>query len=267
MLKGSRIAVVLPAYNAEQTLRDTVRAVDRGLVDDLILVDDASHDHTVEVARELGLFVHEHPKNRGYGGNQKSCYSLALRRGADVVVMLHPDNQYDPRLIPALVAMIDSGNYDLVLGSRILGNGALAGGMPVVKYVANRLLTFIQNLLVGQKLSEYHTGYRAFTRRLLETLPLEENDDDFIFDNQMLVQAIAMDFRIGEVSCPTRYFDEASSISLGRSCVYGLGVLRVSLRYFLHRLGWKSARRFGEAGRKLLLQSSDARPTAPPGAP
>jgi len=217
----------MPAFNAEQTLERTVRALDRTVVDDVILVDDSSHDHTVERARELGLFVCRHHRTLGYGGNQKSCYRLALERGADITVMVHPDYQYDPRLVPAMAGMIHSDIYDVVLGSRILGGGALKGGMPPLKYVANRLLTAFQNVVTGAKLSEYHTGFRAFSRRVLETLPLEENSDDFLFDNQILCQAIAFGFRLGEISCPAKYFPEASSINLPRSCIYGLGVLGV----------------------------------------
>jgi len=251
MIGKSKVTVVMPAYNAEKTVRRTVDELDRGVVDDIILVDDQSQDRTVEVATELGLFVHAHDHNRGYGGNQKSCYSLALSRGADIVVMVHPDYQYDPRLVPAMAHMIHTGIYDCVLGSRILGKGALKGGMPLIKYVANRFLTATQNLLVNEKLSEYHTGYRAFSRKVLETLPLEECDDDFIFDNQMLCQAICFGFRIGEVSCPTKYFPEASSISLSRSSVYGLGVLKTSVRVFLHRLGLRNNTLFGKKGEKL----------------
>lgn len=255
MLGNDQVTVVMPAYNAEKTLRQTVEALDRSIVDDIILVDDSSLDHTVEIARELGLFVHRHARNLGYGGNQKSCYKLALQRGADVVVMVHPDYQYDPRLVPAMAGMIHSGVYDVVLGSRILGGGTLRGGMPLVKYLANRVLTAFQNLLLRAKLSEYHTGYRAFSRHVLETLPLEENSNDFLFDNQMLCQALAFGFRLGEISCPTRYFAEASSISLRRSAVYGLGVMLTSLRLAAHRLGWRNPRMFGSQGRRLRWDS------------
>jgi glycosyltransferase involved in cell wall biosynthesis len=237
MLHGKRIAVVLPAYNAARTLHRTVGQIPRDIADDIILTDDASSDNTVELARRMGLHVMRHASNRGYGGNQKTCYAEALARGADVVVMLHPDYQYSPRLLPAMAAMIVSEEYDVVLGSRILGNGALHGGMPLYKYVANRGLTMVQNLLLGQGLSEYHTGYRAWSREVLTRLPLLRASDDFIFDNQMLVQAVHHGFRIGEISCPTRYFDEASSIGFRRSVVYGTGVLAASLRYRLHRMG------------------------------
>lgn len=237
MIDGKRICVVMPAYNAEQTLRQTVAEVDRELVDDILLVDDASSDATVAVAKELQIHHVTHSKNRGYGGNQKTCYAEALSRGADIVVMLHPDYQYSPRLVPAMAAMIASGHFDAVLASRILGVGALAGGMPLWKYVANRALTFIENLLLGQKLSEYHTGYRAFSRELLEKLPLSENSDDFVFDNQMIAQTVWYGFRIGEISCPTRYFPEASSINFARSVKYGFGVLGTALEYRLSRLG------------------------------
>lgn len=243
MIDGKRICVVMPAYNAERTLRQTLAEIDRDLVDDILLVDDASSDATVAVARELELHHVVHPENRGYGANQKTCYREALARGADIVVMLHPDYQYSPRLVPAMSAMVASGHFDAVLGSRILGVGALAGGMPLWKYVANRGLTFIENLLLGYKLTEYHTGYRAFSRPLLETLPLEENSDDFVFDNQMIAQTIWFGYRIGEISCPTRYFPEASSINFRRSVKYGFGVLGTALEYRLSRMGlWRSRR-------------------------
>ncbi len=237
MLDGNRVCVVMPAYNAELTLRRTVAEIDRSIVDDVLLVDDASSDGTVAVAAELGLRHFVHPENRGYGGNQKTCYREALRGGADIVIMLHPDYQYSPRLIPAMAAMVASGHFDVVLGSRILGVGALSGGMPPWKYVANRFLTFVENLLLGYKLAEYHTGYRAFSRRLLETLRLEANSDDFVFDNQMIAQAIWHGYAVGEISCPTRYFPEASSINLGRSIRYGFGVLATALEYRLCRWG------------------------------
>ncbi|RMF87415.1 MAG: glycosyltransferase family 2 protein [Nitrospirae bacterium] len=237
MINGKRLTVILPAYNAERTLRATYADIPHLLVDDVILVDDHSSDHTVAVARELGLHVLVHDRNRGYGANQKTCYAEALARGAEIVVMLHPDYQYTPRLITAMASMIAEGEFDVVLASRILGVGALAGGMPLYKYVSNRFLTFVENLLVSHKLSEYHTGYRAFSREVLETLPLERNSDDFVFDNQMLAQAIYAGFRIGEVSCPTRYFPEASSIDFRRSVTYGLGVLATAATLRLHRWG------------------------------
>jgi glycosyltransferase involved in cell wall biosynthesis len=235
MLHGQKVVVVLPAYRAGKTLEQTVAEIPRETVDEILLVDDHSDDDTVDVARQLGLTVFVHPENRGYGGNQKTCYTEALKLGADIVVMLHPDYQYDPRLVTAMAAMIASGIYDVVLGSRILNARALHGGMPRYKYISNRLLTAAQNLLLRSKLSEFHTGYRAFRRKVLETLPLLGNSDDFVFDNQMLTQCRAFGFRIGEISCPTKYFPEASSISFRRSVTYGLGVLKTS---FLYRF-WK----------------------------
>lgn len=237
MLHQKKIVVVMPAYNAARTLDMTYQEIPMDIVDEVILVDDASRDDTAKQAAELGIHTIIHPENLGYGGNQKTCYAEALSKGADVVVMLHPDYQYSPRLISAMSSMIVSGHYDLVLGSRILGGMALKGGMPLYKYVANRFLTFIENLALGVKLSEYHTGYRAFSRTLLETLPLEVNSDDFVFDNQMLAQAVYFGFRIGEISCPTRYFQDASSISFRRSVKYGLGVLSTSFKYLLHKSG------------------------------
>jgi len=230
VILGKKVVVVLPAYQAGKTLEHTVAEIPREVVDEVLLVDDASRDDTVKVAQRLGLrtFVHEH--NLGYGGNQKTCYREALKLGADIVVMLHPDYQYSPKLVGALAHMVASGHYDIVLGSRILAQSALAGGMPFYKYIANRFLTLTQNLLMGQKLSEYHTGYRAFSRTVLESLPLEKNSNDFIFDNEILCEAVTAGFRIGEISCPTRYFPEASSINLWRSIVYGFGVLKRALR-------------------------------------
>lgn len=237
MLNGKRIAVVLPAYNAARTLRQTYDEIPREIVDDIILTDDASADDTAVLARELGIHTLVHDRNRGYGGNQKTCYAAALARGADIIVMLHPDYQYTPKLVTAMASMIASEQFDVVLGSRILGRGALAGGMPLYKYISNRFLTLTQNLLVGQKLSEYHTGYRAWSRAVLETLPLLACSDDFVFDNEMLAQAIWFRFRIGEISCPTKYFPEASSINFSRSTVYGLGVLNTSVKFRLQKLG------------------------------
>jgi len=247
MLQGKKIIVVLPAYNAERTLEKTVGEIDRAIVDDVILVDDASKDETVEVAKRLGIPTLVHHSNRGYGGNQKTCYAEALARGADVVVMVHPDYQYSPRLIGALAGMIASGHYDIAMGSRILSGSALRGGMPRYKYLFNRLLTLAQNILMGAKLSEYHTGFRAFRREVLERLPLDDYDDDFIFDNQILAQAIYYGWRVSEISCPTRYFDEASSINFRRSCVYGLGVLAVSVRFRLARWGLRYDKLFPRA--------------------
>jgi glycosyltransferase involved in cell wall biosynthesis len=247
MIEGRRVAVVLPAYNAERTLRQTCADIPAGLVDDLILTDDCSTDGTIAVARELGLHVIVHDSNKGYGANQKSCYSAALERGADIVVMLHPDYQYSPKLVPAMAAMIASGHYDAVFASRILGRGAIDGGMPRYKYVFNRLLTLFQNIVMGQKLSEYHTGYRAWHRSVLEKLPLRACSDDFVFDNQMIAQAAWFGFRLGEISCPTKYFPEASSINFRRSCIYGLGVLKTSIDYRLCRWKLKRSRLFTAA--------------------
>jgi glycosyltransferase involved in cell wall biosynthesis len=244
VIVGKRVCVVMPAYNAEKTLERTVEEIDRAVADDLIVVDDASRDATQEVARRLGLHVIVHPRNRGYGGNQKTCYAEALARGADIVVMIHPDYQYSPRLLPAMASMIASGHFDCVLGSRILGVGARRGGMPLWKYVANRTLTWVENVLLGYKLAEYHTGYRAFSRRLLEALPLERNSDDFVFDNQMLAQAIYYGFDVGEISCPARYFPEASSIDFRRSVKYGFGVLWTALECRLARWGLLRSSRF-----------------------
>ncbi|MEJ2077442.1 MAG: glycosyltransferase family 2 protein [Acidobacteriota bacterium] len=257
MLDGRKIAVVLPAYNAGRTLRRTFEEIPRQLVDHVLLVDDASSDDTVRVAKQLGIETIRHDANRGYGANQKTCYREALKTDADIFIMLHPDYQYTPRLIPALAAMILSGQYDIVLGSRILGGKALAGGMPVYKYVANRLLTLVENLLVDAKLSEYHTGYRAFSREVLAKLPLLENSDDFLFDNQILVQAKFFGYRIGELSCPTRYFREASSINFRRSARYGVGVLWTAVQYRLQRYGLGKFRIF-EAGGRTLGSASDS---------
>lgn len=239
MIANKRIAVVLPAYNAARTLRQTYDDIPHEIVDDVILTDDASTDETVRLATELGIHTVRHVRNRGYGGNQKTCYAEALARGADIVIMLHPDYQYAPKLVTAMASMLASGEYDAVMASRILGKGALRGGMPVYKYVANRGLTLVQNILLNAKLSEYHSGYRAWTREVLTRLPLDACSDDFVFDNQMLSQAIFFGFRVGEISCPTRYFPEASSINLRRSVVYGLGVLGTSAGYRLHRLGMR----------------------------
>lgn len=241
MLNGQKIVVVMPAYNAARTLRRTYDEVmAQGIVDLIILVDDASQDETVAIARTLErVQVEVHPMNRGYGGNQKTCYRLALAAGADIVVMIHPDYQYTPQLLPAMASMVASGLYPCVLASRILGGGALRGGMPIWKYLANRALTLAENILLGAKLSEYHTGYRAFARPLLERLPLESNSDDFVFDNQMLAQIVWLGCAIGEVTCPAKYMPEASSINFRRSVRYGLGCLATGLRYRLAR--WKLA--------------------------
>ena len=238
MYKGQKVVVVLPAYNAALTLEKTYGEIPMGLVDEVILCDDASKDSTSELAREIGInHIIRHEKNKGYGGNQKSLYNKALEIGGDIIIMLHPDYQYTPKLIPAMVNIIGDGLYPVVLGSRILGNGALKGGMPIYKYIANRGLTLVQNLLVNHKLSEYHTGYRAFHRTVLEGIDFNQNSDDFVFDNEMLSQIIFANYGIGEVTCPTKYFEEASSINLRRSIKYGLGVLRVSVIHFIARLG------------------------------
>jgi glycosyltransferase involved in cell wall biosynthesis len=237
MINGKKIVVVMPAYNAERTLRRTYEEIPQEIVDEVILVDDQSADATAQVSKSLGISTILHTQNLGYGGNQKTCYKTALQKGADIVIMLHPDYQYTPKLITAMASLISDGLFDCVLGSRILGVGALKGGMPLYKYVSNRLLTFYQNLLLKHKLSEYHTGYRAFSREILETLPLYRNSDDFIFDNQMLLQIIYANFSIGEITCPTRYFEEASSISFVRAVKYGLSVLTTTLEVVGHR--WK----------------------------
>lgn len=251
MLYGKKICVVMPAYNAEKTLRQTVEEIPHGMVDDIILVDDASTDRTLEVAAELGLnHIIRHEKNKGYGGNQKSCYDKALETGSDIIIMVHPDYQYTPRLIPAMAHYIAGGLYPVVLGSRILGRGAIRGGMPPYKYFFNRLLTLSQNLLMRQKLSEYHTGYRAFSAEVLRAINYKANDDDFVFDNQMLAQIFMAGYEIAEMTCPTRYFTDASSINFARSVKYGLGVLNTSLKYRLHKWGWIKARIFRNPGNK-----------------
>jgi glycosyltransferase involved in cell wall biosynthesis len=260
MINGKKLIVVMPAYNAGQTLVKTFSELPHDIIDEVILVDDHSRDNTVEVARELGVqTIIRHKRNTGYGGNQKTCYAVALSRGADIVVMVHPDYQYSPRLCGAIAWMVASGEYDVVLASRILGNQALTGGMPIWKYIANRLLTAFENIMLGIRLSEYHTGYRAFTRDVLLTLPLDENTDDFAFDNQMIVQAVQFGFRIGEISCPTRYMAEASSINFRRSVVYGLGVVGASLAYRLNAWGLRRARILSADGRRLDMAHLEAR--------
>jgi glycosyltransferase involved in cell wall biosynthesis len=247
MINGKRIVVVLPAYNAAKTLEMTYREIPMDIVDDVVLVDDHSRDDTTAVGTALGIkHVIRHDQNKGYGGNQKTCYTTALDLGADIVIMLHPDYQYTPMLIPSISWIIANDLYPVVLGSRILGKGALQGGMPMYKYVANRLLTLFQNIMVGQKLSEYHTGYRAFSRQVLESINLDANSDDFVFDNQMLSQIIMADFPIGEVTCPTKYFDDASSINFRRSSVYGIGVLLTSVQHRLHKWGVLRHRRYAK---------------------
>jgi glycosyltransferase involved in cell wall biosynthesis len=251
MLNGKRIVVVMPAYNAEKTLRRTYDEIPKDVVDEIILTDDKSADRTVEIARSLGIKVFVHDRNLGYGGNQKTCYREALRAGADVVVMLHPDYQYPPKLITPMAALITSGMFDVVMGSRILGNKALEGGMPVYKYISNRVLTLIENNMISQKLSEYHTGYRAFSRDVLTSLPLSEDSDDFVFDNQMLLQAFFFGYRVAEITCPSSYTRDSSSINFPRSVVYGFGVLATAWRYMLARRGIGRHPIFSRDGRKL----------------
>ena len=251
MLANKKVLVVLPAYNAARTLERTFRDIHFDVVDEVLLVDDASRDETIEVAQRLGIRCFVHQRNLGYGRNQKTCYAEALSSGADIVVMVHPDYQYSPKIIPALAGLVASGEYEAAIGSRILGGKARQGGMPFYKYMFNRILTLFQNLLLGAKLSEYHTGFRAFSRRVLESLPLLENSDDFVFDNEMLAQIIYFDFPLGEVSCPTRYFPEASSINFPRSVKYGLGVVITSVKFVLQKLGWAQFPIFSATGRGL----------------
>ena len=247
MLNGKKILVVLPAYNAEKTLEKTYREIPINVVDDILLVDDHSSDRTVFLSKELKIHTFLHDRNYGYGRNQKTCYTEALKRGADIVVMVHPDYQYTPRLITAMASMIAYDIYDIVLGSRIVGGGALQGGMPLYKYVANRFLTATQNLLLGSKLSEFHTGYRAFSQSVLRDLPIHANSDGFVFDNEMLAQSIFFGYRVGEISCPTKYFEEASSINLKNSIQYGIGVLATSVRFRLQKMGLGRYRIFTHA--------------------
>ena len=238
MIHGKKVVVVLPAYNAALTLEQTYREIPFDIVDEVVLVDDAGGDNTLAVGAKLGIkHLIQHEKNLGYGGNQKTCYRKALDLGADIIIMLHPDYQYTPKLIPAMAHLVATDIYPVVIGSRILGKGAIEGGMPWIKFISNRILTMLQNLLVNQHLSEYHSGYRAFSREVLENTKWEKNSNDFLFDNQIMAQCIAAKFKIGEISCPTKYFPEASSISLKNSAIYGLGCLGVSLRYRLHRWG------------------------------
>ena len=235
MIRNKKVVVVLPAYNAEKTLEMTYREIPLNIVDKVILVDDASTDHTIDVAKRLNIYTIIHAQNLGYGGNQKSCYKAALEIGADIIVMLHPDYQYTPKLIPAISFLLASEEFDVVLGSRILGGKAIAGGMPLYKYISNRFLTFTQNILMGAKLSEYHTGYRAFTRNVLETIPLDNNSNDFLFDNQMLSQILYAGFRVGEITCPAKYFPDASSINFSRSLRYGFGCLKTAVQFRLSK--------------------------------
>ena len=261
MLNGRRIVVVMPAYRAEKTLKRTYEAVPRDIVDEVLLTDDASDDATAAVARSLGIPTFVHETNRGYGANQKTCYLEALRRGADVVVMLHPDYQYEPRLVTPMASMITSGIYDVVLGSRILGGTAMSGGMPPWKYAANRALTLLQNAALGSKLSEFHTGFRAYSREALLAIPLLANSDGFVFDNQVLAQAVAARLRIGEISCPTSYHHDASSINLGNSIVYGMGVLRTSLEVLAWRWGLAKPRIFSDRAQdRLSVEPPPGRP-------
>ncbi len=253
MLNGKKIVVIMPAYNAEKTLEQTYSEICFSMVDEVILTDDNSADKTKDVAKNLNITTIVHTKNRGYGGNQKSCYSAALKSNADIVIMLHPDYQYSPKLISAMASMIAYGEYDAVVASRMLGNSALRGGMPFYKFVANKFLTSFQNFMLGERLSEYHTGFRAFRKEILEDLPLEDCDDDFIFDNEMLSLIFYHKFKIGEVSCPTKYFPQASSINLARSIKYGLGVLKISLLYFLAKGGIYKSKMFRKNAKKLDL--------------
>jgi len=242
MLNNKKIVIVLPAYNAAKTLERTYKEIPFDIVDDVVLVDDVSKDNTIEVARQLGIkHIIQHDRNKGYGGNQKSCYNKALELDADIVVMLHPDYQYTPLLIPAMCSIIANELYQVVLGSRILGKGALRGGMPYYKYVFNRMLTFTENILIGQKLSEYHTGYRAFSKEVLQSIKYMNNNDDFVFDNEMLSQVFMKNYEIAEITCPTKYFEDASSINFRRSATYGMGVLRVSFTHLFHKLGIKKS--------------------------
>lgn len=251
MLQGKKIVVVMPAYNAEKTLEKTYREIPHDIVDDIVVTDDHSKDKTVEVAKKLNLPVYVHEENRGYGANQKTCYKEALKRGADIIIMLHPDYQYPPRLIPAMAGLITSGMFDIVLGSRILGGTATKGGMPLYKYIANRTLTWIDNFLLGAKLSEYHTGYRAFAKDVLKNLPLLENSDDFVFDNQILTQAVYFGYRIGEITAPSKYHKESSSINFRRSIIYGLSVLLTAFEFFLQKIKLFRFPIFNPEGKKI----------------
>ena len=253
MLNGKKIVVIMPAYNAEKTLKQTYSEICFSMVDEVILTDDNSRDNTKEVAKNLNITTIVHDKNKGYGANQKSCYKAALERGADIVIMLHPDYQYTPKLVPAIASMMAYGQYDAVIASRMLSNSALRGGMPLYKFIANKFLTAFENIMLGEKLSEYHTGFRGFTKEVLETLPLADCDDDFIFDNEMLALIFYHKFKVGEVSCPTKYFPEASSINLARSIKYGFGVLRISCLYLCAKLGVYKSKIFSQNAKKLDL--------------
>ena len=236
MINGKKIIVVLPAYNAEKTLIQTYEEIPKDIADDMILVDDGSRDHTAEISKKLGIQTIIHPSNKGYGANQKTCYQEALKKNPDIIIMLHPDYQYSPKLILAMASMISSGLYDVVLASRILGRGALRGGMPIYKYIANRVLTMVENYMLGYKLTEYHTGYRAYSSEVLKNIPFTKNSDDFVFDNEILAQIIYFKYRIAEISCPTMYFPEASSINFSRSVKYGFGVLATGLKFLIHKM-------------------------------
>ena len=251
MINGKRVTVVMPAYNAEKTLEKTYNEIPHDTVDNIILTDDASQDHTAEIARKLNIKTFVHIKNKGYGGNQKTCYQEALRLESDIIIMLHPDYQYTPKLITAMASMIAYGVFDAIIASRILGNKAVDGGMPLYKYISNRFLTAVENFIIQQKLSEYHTGYRAFSAEVLRKIPLLENSDDFVFDNEMLLQTMYFGFKVGEVSCPAKYFDDASSISFRRSVTYGIGVIHTSIKYFMSKRGSKLYQIFNPDGRKL----------------
>ena len=252
MINGKKVCVVMPAYNAEKTLQKTYDEIPKDIVDEIILTDDASKDKTVDVAKKLGIKTFIHDKNKGYGGNQKTCYQEALKLNADIIVMLHPDYQYTPKLITPMSSMIAEGVFDAVIGSRILGNKAIMGGMPIYKYISNRFLTMVENVIINQKLSEYHTGFRAFSRKILETIPLMENSDDFVFDNQMLCQTLYFGFSVGEISCPASYFDDASSINFSRSVTYGIGVIKTALNYFLAKRGIGHFKIFNANGKRLI---------------
>ena len=251
MINGKRVTVVMPAYNAEKTLEKTYNEIPHDIVDNIILTDDASQDRTAEIARKLNIKTFVHMKNKGYGGNQKTCYQEALRVGSDIIIMLHPDYQYTPKLITAMASMIAYGVFDAIIASRILGNKAVDGGMPLYKYISNRFLTAVENFIIQQKLSEYHTGYRAFSAEVLRKIPLLENSDDFVFDNEMLLQTMYFGFNVGEVSCPAKYFDDASSISFRRSVTYGIGVIHTSIKYFISKRGSKLYQIFNPDGKKL----------------
>ena len=251
MINGKKLVVVMPAFNAGRTLKKTYDEIPHNIVDEVILVDDKSNDNTVQVAKELGIKTFVHPENKGYGGNQKTCYTEALKAGADIVIMLHPDYQYNPHLITAISSLVAEEIYDVIIASRILGKGALKSGMPLYKYIFNRILTFVQNLMIGQKLSEYHTGYRAFSRKVIESLPLLENSDDFLFDNQMMLQILYFDFEVGEISCPALYNEESSSINVARSVKYGFGCLLTGLAYMMAKTGLAKISIFDKNGKKL----------------